>query len=178
MPGRSCRPYWGDESPSSPCPAHGATNPKPIPPPSHSTGTRQPLGQGDRNCRMDTTAIPLLSPHCPLTTGCLAALTLNSLIPGEIFSVQKGRAKLGIWEGGRHLSHSGTMVQENAFGEVRKNSRKDPGFGTQLPKHPLGRHWLSLGLLISPSSWDQAPIGPGTLWAGYDPVCCKPVHPS
>lgn len=160
----------------------------PAPPLPHGPGTRQLLGQGDNRRRRGlATAIR------PLAAVCLAALALNSLIPGEIFSARKGRAKLGGWERGRPLCCSGTAARGSAFGVAGESFRKDPRFGTQLRKRsipgaPAGEapaEFGAFGPILAPGTrlpqaapeWGT-PTSPGTPWAGCDPVCCEPVHPS
>lgn len=102
----------------------GPPNPQGLPtlalPPPHGPGQLFGAGEATGTGRGLATAVR------PLATVCLAALALNSLIPGGIFSARKGRAKLGGWECGRPLCRAGTAAQGSAFGVAGESSREDP----------------------------------------------------
>lgn len=104
---------------------------------------------------------------CPLATVRLAALVLNLLIPGGIFSAPKGRAKSG----------GGSAAAPWSRGEGLHIRCLDPK--TQHPQSPKLRFQNSLGL----HGWDATP-GLCAASSG-SPICCSspwhgcvfPAHP-
>lgn len=127
VPGRSSRAYWGLHR----VPVLPTGPPTPNQPRHHPTALApgslwgRDTGWPPQPSPCCPLTVSSLSPHCPLATGCLAALVLNRLIPGGIFSAQKGRAKLGVWEppseplwhrgAGKRLQGSQEKLQERPW---------------------------------------------------------------